>query len=287
MNTGQPQVTSRNERAAVQVARVVRFSRNTRGRDFVVGDIHGTFDLVLAAMKKAGFDPEVDRLFSVGDLIDRGNGSKRCAAFLAQPFVHSVRGNHEDMLIELYADGTPAPHVLQVAARYNGFAWWLEVPENERREILEAIRNMPLAIEIETDRGTVGVIHADVPLGMAWDDFLGLLTAGDPAVIQTCLWGRDRLRLGDTTGVRGIDRLFVGHTPQWGALTRAGNVYALDTGAVFGQTGLRDDGHLTMAQVMTRTEVLTAPRQTPGLVNLCDEADTPDTPFGQYATKAA
>lgn len=287
MNANQRRFVSGNDSKAEQAERVVRFSRNKRGRDFVIGDIHGTFDLVLAAMEQAGFNPDIDRLFSVGDLIDRGNGSHRCAAFLAKPYVHSVRGNHEDMLIDLYAEGTPSPEVLRVAARYNGFNWWLDLPETERQKILAAIRKLPLAIEIETDRGTVGVIHADVPLGMAWCEFLGMLNVGDPAVIKTCLWGRDRLRLGDMTGVHGVGRLFVGHTPQWGNLTRAGNVYALDTGAVFGQTGIKEEGHLTMAQVMTRTEVLTAPHRKPGLVNLFDEAVPPDGSFGQYATKAA
>ncbi len=98
-----------------------KLARNERGCDFVVGDIHGAFDLVLRAMDKARFDPAVDRLLSVGDLIDRGDGSHRCARFLAQPYVHAVRGNHEDMLLDLYKDGEPVPAVLMFAARSNGF----------------------------------------------------------------------------------------------------------------------------------------------------------------------
>ncbi len=69
----------------------------------------------------------MDRLLSVGDLIDRGDGSHRCARFLAQPYVHAVRGNHEDMLLDLYKDGEPVPAVLMFAARSNGFGWWLPV----------------------------------------------------------------------------------------------------------------------------------------------------------------
>lgn len=38
-----------------------KLARNERGRDFVVGDIHGAFDLVLRAIDKARFDPARDK----------------------------------------------------------------------------------------------------------------------------------------------------------------------------------------------------------------------------------
>jgi len=72
------------EQAKLCAPRVMRLGRNEKGRDFVVGDIHGAFDLVIDAMKAVNFDPEADRLLSVGDLIDRGAGSHRCAAFLTR-----------------------------------------------------------------------------------------------------------------------------------------------------------------------------------------------------------
>ncbi len=45
---------------------------NRRGRDFVVGDLHGYLGALQDALARAGFDPGCDRLFSTGDLIDRG-----------------------------------------------------------------------------------------------------------------------------------------------------------------------------------------------------------------------
>ena len=49
-----------------------RFPLNRRGRDLAVGDIHGYFALLQQALNRVGFDPVCDRLFSVGDLTDRG-----------------------------------------------------------------------------------------------------------------------------------------------------------------------------------------------------------------------
>lgn len=260
--------------------RVLRFWRNEQGRDFVVGDIHGAFDLVLKAMKQAQFDPAVDRLFSVGDLIDRGAGSHRCVKFLAQPYVHAVRGNHEDMLLELYANGEPDPAVVDFMVSRNGLGWWLAVPETQRREVLAAIAELPLAIEVETVRGTVGLIHADVPEGMSWGEFIADIGAGNSKTIETCLRGRDRIHSNNAEGVQGVGRIFVGHTPQWGGLKRYGNVYALDTGAVFGEQGVKDGGCLTMARLVMKTESLTVPRKAVSLVDLRDDGIEPKVPFG-------
>lgn len=73
--------------------------RNEIGRDFVVGDIHGCFDALRYAMFGVVFDESKDRLFSVGDLVDRGNQSEESIDWIAQPWFHAVRGNHEEMAI--------------------------------------------------------------------------------------------------------------------------------------------------------------------------------------------
>jgi predicted phosphodiesterase len=51
---------------------IQRLSENLNGNDYVVGDIHGTFWKLEALLKEIGFNYDKDRLFSVGDMIDRG-----------------------------------------------------------------------------------------------------------------------------------------------------------------------------------------------------------------------
>lgn len=266
--------------------RILRVSRNLAGRDFIVGDIHGAYNSVLAAMKAANFDGSCDRLFSVGDLIDRGADSWRCARFLRQAYVAAVKGNHEDMLLELYKDGVPDEAVLRAMANFNGFGWWLDTTPEQRVEILSAVVMLPLVIEIETSRGMVGIVHADVPAGMDWPTFVREIDAGNPEVIHTALWGRNRIQAGNTDGVRGIGRVFVGHTPQWNGLQRLGNVYAVDTGAIFGETGRKEEGRLTMAEMACKTEMLTAPRPVQLIdvrASLEGGPETSTEPFGNYA----
>lgn len=56
----------------IEVTRVKRFAANTAGRDIAVGDIHGHLTRLVHALAEIKFDESVDRLFSVGDLVDRG-----------------------------------------------------------------------------------------------------------------------------------------------------------------------------------------------------------------------
>ena len=75
-------------------------SSNRVGRDFVVGDIHGCMSALRALLRKVSFHTARDRLFSVGDLVDRGPASIQALELLREPWFFAVRGNHEQMLID-------------------------------------------------------------------------------------------------------------------------------------------------------------------------------------------
>lgn len=260
---------------------VRRYARNLVGRDFVVGDIHGEFGLLAKALQRVGFDPSKDRLFLLGDLIDRGRASHLCAYVLSLPYVHAVLGNHEHMLLQLYAKGEPHPDVLAFMMQRNGFGWWRTADADTRRRTLDAVSTLPLAIEIDTPRGSVGLVHADVSSGMSWQDFTRALEAGDERAIDDCVWGRKRIDHGDRRGVAGIDRLFVGHNKQKG-VTRLGNVYFIDTGAAFWRDEGNRKGHLTLADLTCPSGSLTGPTAAGAIVEIRDAGN--DDAFERYAT---
>ena len=83
---------------------VRRHEANLSGRDFVVGDLHGCVDALRYLLREIVFDPACDRLFSVGDLIDRGRHSEQALALLDKPWFFPVLGNHEEALC-LVAEG--------------------------------------------------------------------------------------------------------------------------------------------------------------------------------------
>jgi serine/threonine protein phosphatase 1 len=267
--------------------KVLRLPLQSGGRTFAVGDIHGSYPLLLSAMEQADFDKSRDRLLLVGDLIDRGSASYRCTEFLALPYVHAVRGNHEQMLISLFEEeGMPDRGIIDALAKmnYNGMGWLKNMSIEELLGIVEVFKKLPIAMHVETERGTVGVVHADVPQGMHWEQFLQKIEAGDPYVTDFALGmldeSRDRVESNRQDGVEGVDRLFVGHTVQPHGLCRYGNVYAIDTGACFAEAGRLPGGHLTLANVTMSTQFLCQPHvPTHPLIDVRHVDDVPQRSF--------
>lgn len=63
---------------------IKRFSKNLSGNDYVEGDIHGRFDELMSRLKRINFDIHKDRLFSVGDLIDRGSQNEQTVELISK-----------------------------------------------------------------------------------------------------------------------------------------------------------------------------------------------------------
>ncbi|SDV49092.1 metallophosphoesterase [Chitinasiproducens palmae] len=210
-----------------------RFVRNTVGRDFAVGDIHGCFRGLERALAQVSFDPSCDRLFSVGDLVDRGPDSDEAVEWIAKPFFHAVRGNHEQMAIGVASGRYDRDTYLR-----NGGGWFLALAPWQQRAVAEVFDMLPLAIEIEAERGAIGIVHADIA-GQNWTAFrtaLLALNATTPprALMETTLWSRERAARRNCDGVPDLLALIVGHTPMTKP-ERLGNVHYIDTGAVFGR----------------------------------------------------
>ncbi len=172
---------------------------NGVGTDYVVGDIHGCWSQLKDELDRVGFDASRDRLFSVGDLIDRGPESLRCLHLIREGWFHSVLGNHEKFLLDNYSDGPTGDLRLWYM---NGGEWEAyEDPSKIKSLEEEILYGVPLAITVETSYGPVGICHAEPPT-KDWNDVVsGNLT---PAEIEACLWSRRRIsrgREGDTSNV--------------------------------------------------------------------------------------
>lgn len=207
---------------------VVRyFAINATGRDFAAGDIHGCFDRLQAALNRARFDPERDRVFATGDLVDRGPKSAAALEWLGRPWFHSCLGNHESMRLD-----EPDPARLALWLLPNGGEWWFTIGATAREQFLAAFARLPYALEVQTARGRVGIVHADVPGQLTWPQFLQALMAGDPEAREAALWSRQRAEGGLTAPVADIERVVCGHTITADGKPRVvGNVWLIDTGA--------------------------------------------------------
>ncbi len=209
---------------------IKRYKRNTVGRDLIVGDIHGHFSKVERALEVIGFDRAKDRLFSVGDLVDRGPESHDVLEWLRQPWFFPVQGNHEDMAI-LW--GLPGRRLDGANYLANGGAWNVGNTQEERAIYSDALNALPVAIEIETGAGLVCVVHADCPLP-TWHEFRAALCLPNlpksmlGALRQMAMWDRSRIESRYEGGVPDVRAVVVGHTPL-DSVAVLGNVYHIDT----------------------------------------------------------
>lgn len=200
---------------------IQKHGQNMNGRDFIVGDIHGQYDLLLESMARVDFDKSKDRLFFVGDLIDRGMDSFECLSLAFEPWFFGVRGNHEMLAIDALEHGGDAEDLWMI----NGGTWAISENMIEVRQILrEALKYLPYARQIDVLGQQVGIVHAEPPA-----DWSQVEMADDVGKVEM-IWGRTRIKRRDTTPVVGIDAVVVGHTiveqPTW-----LGNVFYIDTGA--------------------------------------------------------
>lgn len=210
----------------IEVVRVKRFAPNTAGRDFAVGDIHGHFTRLQKALDAAGFDPAADRLFSVGDLVDRGPECRDVLDWLAKPWFHPVRGNHDDYVVRF--DTCDVDNWI-----YNGGSWFAGLPSVEQLEYQVQFAELPIAIEVETTLGLIGIVHADCVFD-TWARMREGLESPESRkqlrnLQNTCMWSRSRVENRDMAPVSDMRAVVVGHTPLRHPMV-LGNVHHIDTG---------------------------------------------------------
>lgn len=178
---------------------VVRHVANLIGRDFIVGDIHGCFDSLETLLLHVGFDKRVDRLFSVGDYIDRGPKSYDCLLLRQEPWFFAINGNHEDMMQLAMVD-----HV-KIDWYAHGGGWSskdimdkihpnADLVEEARQTFLED----PYVIILELRNGKrINIVHSQLTQAMFGpnvDQNLDMMANGEMAFfdhyVTSALWSR-------------------------------------------------------------------------------------------------
>lgn len=132
---------------------------NVSGRDFVVGDLHGCFELLCSVLTFVDFDPEKDRLISVGDLVDRGPDSLKCLQLLDEPWFHCVKGNHEQLMEDFLTGGPTGAWWMR-----NGGGWYNDLEPTVKKVVetyIPDIQALPLLITVEGPK-KFHVLHAEL-----------------------------------------------------------------------------------------------------------------------------
>jgi len=195
------------------------FGPNESGRDFVIGDLHGAYDCFENLLRGINFDEKRDRMFSVGDLVDRGPKPLECLGLLRKNWFHAVLANHEQMMYEGFNGGYMGAYWFMNGGGWGMSAWnvaeaikkresGLLDPQNmpiitdddfELLDLLPLVEELPYLITINHKSGKkFHIIHAELPPGhQITDDTLSspgkveeLATIQTQNGGDTMCWGR-------------------------------------------------------------------------------------------------
>ncbi|MGJ0636836.1 metallophosphoesterase [Xenorhabdus bovienii] len=196
-------------------------------RIFVVGDLHGCYQLLMDRLQRIDFDYENDLLISVGDLIDRGDRNVECLDLITQPWFRAVRGNHEQMAIDAVLHNKHSD-----AWFYNGGSWFNYLDAEQEilvTLLLKQAKQLPLIIEVNIGHKKVVIAHADYTR----DEY----QFGQSLVWEHVIWNRNRfcdaIESGTGMKIKGADLFIFGHSPTPKPEKHWNQLY-IDTGAVFG-----------------------------------------------------
>jgi bis(5'-nucleosyl)-tetraphosphatase (symmetrical) len=170
---------------------------------YVVGDLQGCFEPLQRLLDECRFDPTADRLWLVGDLVNRGPHSAEVLRFvrgLGEAAV-AVQGNH-DLSLLMASKGLGKRH------RYDTFHHVLDAPDGG--ELLEWLRHRPM-MHVEDGYAMVHagllpqwtVAHAealareveDALRGPRYAEFLTHMWGSHPDAWDDALAGWERLRV--------------------------------------------------------------------------------------------
>ncbi|MXN88579.1 metallophosphoesterase [Pasteurella canis] len=199
---------------------------------FIVGDLHGMYDLLVSELEEAGFDFVDDLLISVGDLIDRGPENIKCLELIDFDWFEAVRGNHEQLAI----NGLEGNRQSLYAWLYNGGNWYFEldpIQKQKAEKLIKRCRDSPLIIELSIGEKKIVIAHADYP----YNEY----EYGKEVSNKEVIWNRDRVENDSHISIDGVDMFVFGHTPMKEP-EQMGNRFYIDTGAVF-------NGKLTLMRV--------------------------------------
>lgn len=120
---------------------------------YVIGDVQGCYQSLLALLEKINFDPDRDKLWFAGDLVNRGPDSLNALRLIRQIAKKVVLGNHDLHLLACYYGTKVEPKAKDTIQEI------LAAPDCE--ELMEWLRYQPLMVW--NRRKNVVMTHAGLP----------------------------------------------------------------------------------------------------------------------------
>lgn len=230
----------------------LKLPENNIGRDLIVGDVHGCYDQLWTLLDHLSYNYNTDRLFFVGDLIDRGPNSLQCLDMILLDSVYSTLGNHEDMMFQAVLDGNMNAYDTWL---YNGGSWSNSLMDYHaafHAKLFPLREKFPLIISVGEGDKRFNIVHGEL--------FSSRKPLSDESIDQwdftpedetNMIWGRTVIRYAqddnDVLFHYNMSPTYCGHTPVRAVITCQSQIF-IDTGCCFavGKYGQNTDLGLTI-----------------------------------------
>lgn len=200
---------------------------------YLVGDIQGCFDSLQLLLKKAKFSTDKDRLFFLGDVVNRGDKSLETLRFIKalKDNAKMLLGNHDFHLLACTLGNKTPSNKDTLSAILNA---------NDSLELIDFLQQQPLVIEHQDAL----LVHAGIP--PIWDKHILLMQA---AVVEKHLQGN---QAGDF-----INAMYGNHPYTWSDNLDAMDACRYTINACMRMRFCQADGTLEFGHIMN---INTAPK---------------------------
>jgi len=208
--------------------------------DLIIGDIHADLDGAKGALSKAGYNPDKQRLFTVGDNIDRGPQAKETMDFMHKYGVQSIMGNHD------FAHHRYGQHMMNAAATGKAIPMKLTPEMEDAKNQLgddylkhtKTMGNYPLYLPFQDAQGKGYLVHGGVSPHHSIEDQQPdrMLIRRHHPMPQGFMHGEsDEFRFWQRSYPGHLGTILHGHSPsETHDFHGNKNVYSLDGGGVMG-----------------------------------------------------
>jgi len=144
---------------------IVKPASMSKNRRIVIGDVHGHYDTLVALLDAVSPSSE-DEVYFLGDLIDRGPNSAQVVELVMRNQFHCLRGNHEEMLLDVVGGGEVSVELYQSWLYSGGHATVDSYDSKIPQEHIDWLKNLPLYIDL----GDYWLVHAGVDPKIALEE---------------------------------------------------------------------------------------------------------------------
>jgi serine/threonine protein phosphatase 1 len=127
-------------------------------RRIIIGDVHGHYQGLMTLLEAIS-PGKADRVYFLGDLIDRGPDSAQVVQFVQQNHHQCILGNHEQLMINAFPSGRPFTPALQ-AWLYSGGRTTIASYGHTSKLLdhLDWLKTLPTYLDL----GDLWLVHAGV-----------------------------------------------------------------------------------------------------------------------------